>query len=129
MKNLKYLYVRNTEKRRDITVVSSIKDVGENEVEVSCAWTFRNNHDKLFKKSIGREIALNRLNNKDDRYFTSFIISKSEKNTFVICIKLLNKILENVNTPKKYLEDIEFEIGILQTIEKIKAYRKNKSVN
>lgn len=104
MSNVKYLYVRNEWKNRDITIVSNLIDEGD-QTFVKFAWAFRSNHDK-FKKSEGRKLSFERLENSDPTYSDSFPIEKNKIKFFNIASEILSKISQNENTPKKYMDDI-----------------------
>lgn len=106
MSNLKYLYVRNIYKKRDITIVSDVYD--ENgKTYVKAAWAFRCNHDKFIKKE-GRKVALERLNVLDPNYSTVF--ETEEVKFYHIAAIILSEILTSQSTPKKYLEDIHDDL-------------------
>jgi len=106
MSKVKYLYVRNPWDRRDITIASDI--VEENGKKfVKFGWAFRSNHDQFIKRE-GRTIALNRMLNNHEEYS-----SKVEVEAFKfydIAEAVLNVIVSNEYTPKKYKEDILSDI-------------------
>lgn len=106
MNNMKVFYVRNDYRKRDITIVSDLQEVnGKNVVKFS--WAFRSNHDKFVKKE-GKNLAKQRLQDNDPHYTSSFEIEEPKFRS--ICAKILENILQNKNTPKKYIEDIEWDI-------------------
>lgn len=106
MSNLKYLYVRNMYRKRDITIVSDVFD--ENgKTYVKAAWTFRCNHDKFIKRE-GRKLALERLDSSDPNYSTIF--ETEEVKFYHIAAIILSEILVNPSTPRKYLEDIHDDL-------------------
>jgi hypothetical protein len=104
MSNVKFLYVRNEWKNRDITIVSNLFDEGD-KTFVKFAWAFRNNHDK-FKKAEGRKIALERLESNDSNYSDVFEIEKDKIKFFNIATDILSIISQKENTPRKYIDDI-----------------------
>lgn len=109
MSNVKFLYVRNEWKKRDITIVSNLFDE-EDKVFVKFAWAFRSNHDN-FKKADGRKLALERLELGDVKYSDQFEINKSDIQFFKIATEILSVISNNPNTPRKYLDDIAEDLS------------------
>lgn len=105
MTNIKYMYVRNMWKNRDITIVSNLFEK-DDKTYVQCGWTFRHSKDKQFIKKEGRKIALERMSSQDEAYSTTFEIDKQDAKFFKICTEILSRILEKESTPKKYLVDI-----------------------
>lgn len=102
MPNLKYMYVRNNLKNRDITIISDLYEK-EGKHFVNCAWSFRSNHDKFVKKE-GRQIAKERLDNADPKY--SVTIEIDQPKFYSIASDVLRAVLNSENTPRKYLDDI-----------------------
>lgn len=105
MTNIKYMYVRNMWKNRDITIVSNLIEK-DDKTFVQCGWTFRHSKDKQFIKREGRKIALERMNNQDKDYSATFEIEKQDAKFFKICAGILSQILEKETTPNKYKNDI-----------------------
>lgn len=104
MSNVKYFYVRNDYKKRDVTIVSDILTDGE-KCFVKAAWSFRSNHDKFIKRE-GRKIALERLKCSDVDYSALIEIEKEDIKFFEIVSRILGTILVKESTPKKYLDDL-----------------------
>ena len=110
MSNMKFLYVRNEWKKRDITIVSDLS-VDEEFATVCCGWSFRSNHDKQFIKKEGRKLALDRMNSSDNMYSATFKISKEDISFFKISAEILSIIHQKETTPKKYLNDISEDLS------------------
>ncbi len=106
MSNIKFMYVRNPWKKRDITIVSDIVE-SEGKVFVKTGWAFRSNHDKFIKKE-GRNLALERMNSSDEDY--SEVLEIGKKNYYDIALVILSHIYNKYSTPRKYLNDISWEI-------------------
>lgn len=102
MPNVKYFYVRNDWKKRDITIVSETFEE-EGRKFVRCGWAFRSNHDKFVKKE-GRTIALKRMQSEENNY--SAVFEVEEFKFFNITSKILEAILTCPTTPRKYIDDI-----------------------
>lgn len=109
MNNIKVFYVRNDWKKRDITIVSNLIEQDGKKV-VKCGWSFRSNHDQFIKKE-GREIATTRMNGNDPAYSISFEVDEPKFRT--ISVNILKSILSKSTTPRKYIQDIEYEIDYL----------------
>lgn len=105
MSNVKYLYVRNPFKRRDITIASDL--VQENdEYTLKFAWTFRRNDEEFIKK-LGREVAYDRLTGvAEDSEEYSASLKINNPTFYGISRAIVQYISEHENTPKKYLEDL-----------------------
>jgi hypothetical protein len=104
MSNVKYLYVRNEWKKRDITIVSDIFD-DEGKTYIRCGWSFRSNHDKFIKKE-GRKLALERMSSKDIDYSAILEIDPEDIKFYNIASKVLSVIIEKESTPRKFLDDL-----------------------
>lgn len=107
MSKVKYFYVRNDWKKRDITIASEIFDENGQKF-VKCGWAFRCNHDKFVKKE-GRELALQRMNDNDLNY--SAVISVDDFKFYDLVSRILGAILTCPATPKKYLEDVSEDLN------------------
>lgn len=105
MSNIKTFYVRNSLKNRDLTIVSDLIEIDGRKI-VKCGWAFRSNHDQ-FKKKEGRAIAQHRMNVNDERYTCIFEVETPKFRD--ISSKILENIIANKNTPKKYIQDIEWD--------------------
>jgi hypothetical protein len=106
MSKVKYFYVRNDWKKRDITIASEIFD--ENGVKfVKFGWAFRCNHDKFIKKE-GRQLSLQRMVEQDINY--SATIEVEDFKFYDLVTKILDAILTCPTTPKKYREDIMIDL-------------------
>lgn len=106
MSNLKFVYIRNEWKKRDITIVSNLVREGDKNI-VTCGWAFRSNHDQFIKRE-GKKLAIERMNSNDPNYSFSFEIK--EPKFFDITTIILNKIVTSESTPKKYLRDLEYDL-------------------
>lgn len=106
MGNTKVFYVRNDPKKRDITIVSDLQEVDGKKV-VKFAWAFRSNHDTFIKRE-GKVLARERLEYNDPNYSSFFEVDNPKFRS--ISANILKNILLNKNTPRKYFEDIEFDI-------------------
>lgn len=106
MSNMKVFYVRNDYKKRDITIVSDLQDLDGRKV-IKFAWAFRSNHDTFIKKE-GKALARIRLEQADVNYSSSFEVESPKFR--VICANILKTILSSQSTPRKYFDDIEFDI-------------------
>lgn len=96
MSNCKYLYVRNDWYKRNITIVSDLVEENGKKV-VKCAWAFCSNKDKFIKKE-GRQLALERLNNNDPAYSSSFEVETFK--FYDIAAHILACIHQHPTTPK-----------------------------
>ncbi len=105
MSNIKTFYIRNFKKNRDITIVSDLIEVDGKHI-VKCGWAFRSNHDQ-FKKKEGRAIAQTRMNSNDENYTCVFEVETPKFKD--ISSKILENIIANKHTPKKYIKDIEWD--------------------
>jgi len=108
MSNMKFSYIRNPEKKRDVTIVSNIFYVDEKPF-IEYGYSFRSNHD-VFKKKEGRKFATQRMVSRDSKY--SGVISIDTITHNRIMSGILIKILENSeHIPKKFLIDIEEKLS------------------
>jgi hypothetical protein len=106
---MKFYYIRNPQKNRDITIVSNI--INENDYHyVEFGFTLRNNHD-IFKKREGRHFAEQRLYKKDEKFSGKLKIEHIKHKE--IMFSILNNILINPHVPKKFIPDIENSIKYL----------------
>ena len=108
--NLKFLYVRNDYKKRDITIASNLVKEGDKTV-IKFGWAFRHKKDKFIKKE-GRDRAVERMNSGDVDYSHQIELSDDEVGFYSIALKVLNFILSKETTPRIYfndlLEDIQY---------------------
>lgn len=104
MSNMKFMYVRNDWKKRDVTIVSDLFTEGD-KTFVKCGWAFRCNHDKFIKRE-GRRLAIERMNTSDPNYSASFEITPSDVKFFKIGAEILSIILQKETTPKKFFSDL-----------------------
>lgn len=102
MNNLKYLYVRNLYRNRDVTIVSNLTE-SDGKYYVNCGWAFRSNHD-IFVKKEGRKLALERMNSSDPEYSATFLIENPK--FFDISSNVLSAIIQKSSTPRKYIKDL-----------------------
>lgn len=107
--NVKFFYVRNPFKNRDITICSNLEIV-EGIPRIHYGFSFRNNHDKFVKKE-GRDCSLQRMIRKDKKY--SGMITAEKITYYDISIGVLQDIL-NHDIPKKYINDLNDEILFLR---------------
>jgi hypothetical protein len=106
MSKVKYFYVRNDWKKRDITIASEIFD--ENGVKfVKFGWAFRCNHDKFVKKE-GRQIAIRRMADQEAGY--SAIVQVEDFKFYDLVTRILDAIVSCPTTPKKYIDDISQDL-------------------
>lgn len=108
MPNLKYMYVRNEYKKRDVSIVSDLVEEDGNYF-VKCGWTFRHKQDKFIKRE-GRKLALERMNSGDKNYSTKFQIEPERVKFFDIAAEILSNILSKESTPRMYAEDILWDM-------------------
>lgn len=106
MPNVKFLYVRNSWDRRDISIASDIID-DNGKKYVKFGWAFRSNHDQFIKRD-GRDISLNRMITNDEKY--SAKVEIEEFKFYDIAEKMLHVIADSPYTPKKFKEDIFSDI-------------------
>jgi len=106
MSNMKFMYVRNDWKKRHITIVSDIVEL-EGKEFIKIGWAFRSNHDKFVKKE-GRALALERMNSSDEKY--SEVLEIGKRSYYDIALVILSHIYNSRFTPRKYLNDISWEI-------------------
>lgn len=111
MNNIKTFYIRNFEKKRDLTIVSNLIEIDGKNV-IKCGWAFRSNHDQ-FKKKEGRSIASERMNSNDPNYSTTFEVGAPSFKD--IAGKILETILNRESTPRKYIDDIQWDYNYFVT--------------
>lgn len=114
MSNIKYLYVRNPEKKRDITIVSDLYTEND-KFFVNCAWSFRSNHDNFVKKE-GRNVAKERLDELEPGYSATIEIENPK--FYTIAADVLRAVLNSENTPRKYLNDIADDLYFFEYMSK-----------
>lgn len=103
MSKMKFYYVRNPKKNRDITIVSNVFYV-DNKPFVEFGYTFRNNHD-LFKKEEGRQYAVSRMRDRTPEYSgTVALFDVKHKEIMTV---ILDWIISQDNVPKKFRPDIK----------------------
>lgn len=117
MSNIKYLYVRNEWKNRDITIVSDLFEK-EGKTFVKFAWAFRNKKDKFIKRE-GRKIALSRLENEDPNFSSLIEIEPEKVGFYAIASKILNGIISTKTTPKMYIDDISENLHFFEFFSKM----------
>lgn len=118
--NTKFLYVRNPQKKRDVSICSTL-DVNNDEVTITYGYSFRSNHDQFVKRD-GRALSYDRMirirdylpSDSSENYAGSFSMEKKEMSYYTVAIQILEKILDNPTTPKKYKEDVVGEIEFLK---------------
>jgi len=110
MSNVKFLYVRNSWDRRDISIASDIVD-DNGKKYVKFGWAFRSNHDQFIKRD-GRDISLNRMITNDERY--SAKVEINEFKFYDIAEAMLQVIINSPYTPKKFIEDLASDIYYYQ---------------
>lgn len=102
--NIKYLYVRNEYKKRDVTVVSNLFDE-DGKTFIKFAWSFRHKNDQFIKRE-GRRVALERLQNNDPNYSAMVQVEPEKVKFFDLAVEILESIANSPYTPKVYKRDI-----------------------
>lgn len=108
MSNVKYLYVRNSYKKRDITIVSDLFD-SDGKVFIRCGWAFRCNHDKFIKRE-GRKLAFDRMINSDENFSAVIEVDRNDIKFYNIASLILSEISSKNSTPRKYVDDINDDL-------------------
>jgi len=107
MNKVKFSYVRNPKRKRDVTIVSNIFFVNEKPF-VEFGYAFRSNHD-TFKKVEGRRFATERMALRDPKF--SGIIEIQEIRHKKIMAGILKEILENKDIPLKFVDDLQASLN------------------
>lgn len=107
--NVKFFYVRNPFKKRDITICSNLEIV-DGVPTVHYGVSFRNNHDKFIKRE-GRDCSLKRMVSRDKKY--SGTVVANVVSYYDISINVLKDLLSH-DIPRKYVKDIQDEIIFLK---------------
>lgn len=106
MSKVKYFYVRNECKKRDITIASEIFDE-DGQKYVKFGWSFRSNHDQFIKRE-GRKLAFERMTSGQPGF--SATVAVDDFKFYDLIAKILDAILTCPTTPRKYIDDISEDL-------------------